>query len=690
MDRQTLKSKFKQACDILRNEIASVNYIIQLSWMLFLKLYDELEDDRELKAKLKGQTYKRNIPSPYMWKEWVYKDWRSEELVKFINNDLFPFLAKLNGNGERELISTIFSGKEIQNFLSDGYKLREVALLLDEIKLKTKEDIYVISTLYEELLPEIGEMGKYAGEYYTPRPIIRLMVKIINPKLGETILDPFMGSGGFLIESYNHILKSKEVFTTKETQILNDMFMGEEKKDVPYLIGIMNSLLHNLPTTRIYKTDTFSEDIRKIQEKDRVNIILTNPPFGGKFDERFKSNFPVKSSDTELMALQYVMRKIRQGGRVGIVVPEGVLSNTTGPFVRVRKELLENYNVHTIISLPKGVFTASGKTPVKTNLLFFEKTTPTDEIWYYEHKHPLGMVKTRYGKWVEKQYTKTDPIRDEYLIDCYEKWKNREVSENSWIVKIEDIDKETYELTPRNPNNLKKKKLRPAEEILEDVLKEEKEVTGLLAELKSTLENAFKPREGEEWRAVKLKEVAEIIMGQSPPSSSYNKEGKGIMFLQGNKEFGELYPKPIMFTTDPKKLSQKNDILISVRAPVGEVNIADKEYCIGRGLAAIRFKGEPKYLFYLFLLTKEKIEELGKRGTTFRAVTKNHLSKIKIPLLYRNGKPNIERQKEIADYLDMAYEKLKIIKEKVKSQISQLDEMKESILDEVFSYDKVK
>jgi len=477
MDRQTLKSKFKQACDLLRNEIASVNYIIQLSWMLFLKLYDDLEDERELKAKLKGETYQRNISSPYRWKDWVHKDWRSEELIDFVNNKLFPFLSKLDGDGEKELIATIFSGKEIQNFLKDGYKLREVALLLDELKFRTREDIYVISTLYEELLPEIGEMGKYAGEYYTPRPVIRLMVKIVNPKLGEIILDPFLGSAGFLIESYNHILRSKEIFTTKETKILHNMFYGQEKKDVPYLIGIMNLLLHNLPTSHIYKVDTFAEDVRKIQEKDRVNVILTNPPFGGKFDERFKVNFPVKSSDTELMALQFVMRKIKQGGRVGIVVPEGVLSNTTGPFVRVRKELLENYNVHTIISLPKGVFTASGKTPVKTNLLFFDKRGPTEEIWYYEIQPPEGM----------KNFTKTRPMRDEDWQDCYEKWQNREISENSWIVNIDEIDKETYELTPRNPNKLKKKEYRPAREILEDVLKEEKEVMALLEELKGML-----------------------------------------------------------------------------------------------------------------------------------------------------------------------------------------------------------
>ncbi|OFV68364.1 MAG: type I restriction-modification protein subunit M [Candidatus Syntrophoarchaeum caldarius] len=477
MDRQQLKSKFKQACDLLRNEIASVNYIVQLSWMLFLKLYDELEDERELKAELKGEEYQRNIPPSYRWKDWIHKDWRSEELIDFINNKLFPFLSRLDGDGEKELIATIFSGKEIQNFLKDGYKLREVALLLDELKFRTREDIYVISALYEELLPEIGEMGKYAGEYYTPRPIIRLMVKIVNPRLGEKILDPFLGSSGFLIESYSHILKSIGVFTTKGTKILHDMFYGQDKKDIPYLIGIMNLLLHDLPTSHIYKVDTFADDIRKIQEKEKVDIILTNPPFGGKFDERFKVNFPVKSSNTELMALQYVMRKIKQGGRVGIVVPEGVLSNTTGPFVRVRKELLENYNVHTIVSLPKGVFTASGKTPVKTNLLFFDKTGPAEEIWYYEIQPPEEM----------KNFTKTRPMRDEDWQDCYEKWQNREVSENSWIVKIDGIDEETYELTPRNPNKLKEKEYRPAGEILEDVLREEKEVMELFEELQEIL-----------------------------------------------------------------------------------------------------------------------------------------------------------------------------------------------------------
>jgi len=224
---------------------------------------------------------------------------------------------------------------------------------------------------------------------------------------------------------------------------------------------------------------------------------------------------------------------------------------------------------------------------------------------------------------------------------------------------------------------------------IDKILEKKKKELEKLDELwESVLEQAFKPREGEEWREVKLgdKAIAEIIMGQSPPSSSYNKNGRGILFLQGNKEFGELYPKPIMYTTDPKKLCRKNDILISVRAPVGDVNIADGEYCIGRGLAAIRFNGEPKYLFYLLVSIKERIEELGRRGTTFKAITKNHLKNLKIPLPFRNNQPDLEKQKEIANYLDNVYEKIKTTKEKIQRQITLLEEMKESILDEVFKH----
>ncbi|AGB05282.1 restriction endonuclease S subunit [Aciduliprofundum sp. MAR08-339] len=224
---------------------------------------------------------------------------------------------------------------------------------------------------------------------------------------------------------------------------------------------------------------------------------------------------------------------------------------------------------------------------------------------------------------------------------------------------------------------------------IDKILEKKKKELEQLDELwESVLEQAFKPKEGEEWREVRLgdKTIAEIIMGQSPPSNSYNKKGKGVLFLQGNKEFRELYPKPIIYTTDPKKLCKKNDVLISVRAPVGDVNIADGEYCIGRGLAAIRFNGESKYLFYLLINMKERIEDLGRRGTTFKAITKNHLKNLKIPLPFHNNQPDLEKQKEIANYLDSVYEKIKALKEKIHNQISQLKEMKESILEEVFGH----
>ncbi|MCD6305398.1 MAG: restriction endonuclease subunit S [Deltaproteobacteria bacterium] len=226
---------------------------------------------------------------------------------------------------------------------------------------------------------------------------------------------------------------------------------------------------------------------------------------------------------------------------------------------------------------------------------------------------------------------------------------------------------------------------------IDKILEKKKKELEQIDELwESVLDEAFKPKEGEEWREIRLgdKMIAEIIMGQSPPSSSYNKRGEGVPFLQGNKEFGRFHPKHVMFTTNPKKNAQIGDILLSVRAPVGDVNIADREYCIGRGLAAIRFNGEPKYLFYFLIDTKEDLEEIGRRGTTFKAITKNHLKNLKIPLPFRNGKPDLEKQKEIANYLDGVYEKIKTLKEKIQNQITQLEEMKESILDEVFNRDK--
>ncbi|MEM2991228.1 MAG: N-6 DNA methylase, partial [Halobacteria archaeon] len=285
----------------------------------------------------------------------------------------------------------------------------------------------------------LGKEGGIAGEFYTPRPIVRLMVKIVDPKIGETIFDPFCGSCGFLAESYKHMMGSKNITVEEYEKLQKETFHAQEKKPFPYLIGVMNCILHGLLTPNVVRKNTLEDNIRNIPEARRHNVILTNPPFGGKEGRQIQQNFPVQSQATELLALQYVMKSLKQNGRCGIVVPEGVLFRGDA-FAQVKKELLENFNLHTIVSLPSGVFanvTSSGQGP-KTNLLFFDRTGPTKEIWYYEHI-PRE----------DKKYTKANPITDDDLNDCFEKWKKRQISENSWVVPVEEIVKRGYDLTAK-------------------------------------------------------------------------------------------------------------------------------------------------------------------------------------------------------------------------------------------------
>ncbi|MEM3731862.1 MAG: N-6 DNA methylase, partial [Candidatus Bathyarchaeia archaeon] len=335
----------------------------------------------------------------------------------------------------------------------------------------------VLSQVYEELLLRMGREGGVAGEFYTPRPIVRLMVKIVNPQVGEKVFDPFCGSCGFLVESYRHMMGSKEITVDEYELLQKETFYGQEKKPLPYLIGVMNCILHGLLTPNVVRKNTLEDNIRNIPESRRFHVILTNPPFGGKESRQIQQNFPVQSQATELLALQYVMKSLRQGGRCGIVVPEGVLFRGDA-FALVKKELLENFNLHTIVSLPSGVFanvTSSGQGP-KTNLLFFDRTGPTREIWYYEHVPPEG-----------KKYTKANPITDEDLRDCYEKWKRREISENSWIVSVEEVVKRGYDLTAKNPNRKEEFEYKSPEELIASVIEKERAILEIAEEIQNLL-----------------------------------------------------------------------------------------------------------------------------------------------------------------------------------------------------------
>ncbi len=497
MSRSDLTSKIWSACDIMRRDDGTtgiLEYTEQISWMIFLKVFEDVEKRFEEEAKFVGKPYKPIIDPEYRWSAWANKDdtdlmqyFTKEEreiiinsneqfLIAFIDNKLFPYLKSLHGTPEKEKIASIF--QEIRgNKMKSPYNLREVISSLGEIDFNNLEDSHALSQVYEELLKRLGREGGIAGEFYTPRPIVRLMIKIIHPKIGERILDPFCGSCGFLVESYKQLKESKEL-TVEDFEILQTRtFYAQEKKPLPYLIGVMNCILHGILTPNVTRMNTLEEDIRNIPITERFDVILTNPPFGGKESKQVQQNFPIKSNSTELLALQYVMRKLKKEGRCGIVVPEGILfrGNT---FTKVKRELLENYNLHTIISLPSGVFAnvvSSGQGP-KTNLLFFDKTGQTKEIWYYDFAGYSEEV-------LDKKYTKVNPVEDDDFRDCFEKWEEREISEYSWIVMEDEIVDKGYDLTARNPNKRGNDDHISPETILSDIVAKERKILMILNEL---------------------------------------------------------------------------------------------------------------------------------------------------------------------------------------------------------------
>ena len=477
--RRDLANDIWRACDIMRRDDGTtgvLEYMEQLSWLIFLKVFEDIEVRLEDEAKFAGKPYQPIIEPRFRWSSWARKDWRGEELITFINNELFPYLRSLTGSLEKEKISMIF--KEISgNRMKSPYNLKDVITLIDGINFNDAEDSHVLSQVYEDLLLRLGKEGGIAGEFYTPRPIVRLMVKIVDPKIGETVFDPFCGSCGFLVESYKHVMKSRNITVEEYERLQKETFYAQEKKSFPYLLGVMNCILHGLLTPNVVRKNTLEDNIRNIPESRRFHVILTNPPFGGKESRQIQQNFPVQSQATELLALQYVMKSLKQGGRCGIVVPEGVLFRGDA-FALVKKELLENFNLHTIISLPSGVFanvTSSGQGP-KTNLLFFDRTGPTKEIWYYEHVPPEG-----------KKYTKANPITDEDLKDCYEKWKKREISENSWVVPVEEIVKRGYDLTAKNPNRREEFEYKSPEELVASVIEKERAILEIAEEIQNLL-----------------------------------------------------------------------------------------------------------------------------------------------------------------------------------------------------------
>jgi type I restriction enzyme M protein len=472
---------FKNIDDILHKDAgcgSELDYVEQTSWVLFLKYLDDLEKDRATAAELTGNSYTPIIQKKFRWSIWAmpkgkdgkldhYKALTGDDLTDFVNNELFPYLKKFKTNAESAdtieyKIGEIFS--ELKNRIQSGYNLREVINRIDELRFRTHAEKHEMSHLYEDKIKNMGNAGRNGGEYYTPRPLIRTIVKVLDPKIGETVYDGAVGSAGFLCEAFDY-MKNSKALSTKETEILQKRtFYGKEKKSLAYIIGIMNMILHGVEAPNIIHTNTLTENIADIQEKDRFDVILANPPFGGKERAEVQQNFPIKTGETASLFLQHFIKILKAGGKAGVVIKNTFLSNTDNATIALRKHLLESCNLHTVLDMPGGTFTGAG---VKTVVLFFEKGKPTKNVWYYQLN--LG-----------RNLGKTNPLNEQDLADFLKLQRTYADSENSWTVKVKDINQETFDLSVKNPNKKDVFALRDPISILEEMKALDEESAAIL------------------------------------------------------------------------------------------------------------------------------------------------------------------------------------------------------------------
>ena len=461
---------------------SELDYIEQTSWMMFLKYLDDYEIEKETTAKLSGQSYSCIVSKEYRWKTWAAPktadgklDFKAtlsgDDLKEFVDNQLFPYFASFKTEAESAntieyKIGEIFN--EIKNKLQSGYSLREAIDTADELRFRSNEEKHEMSSLYEDKINNMGNAGRNGGEYYTPRPLIKTIVEVVKPQLGNKVYDGAAGSAGFLCEAYNYMRDSKDL-TVKEYETLQQRtFYGKEKKSLAYIIGIMNMILHGIEAPNILHTNTLEENISDIQEKDRVDVILANPPFGGNERTEIQENFPIRGSETAFLFLQHFIKILKKEGRAGIVIKNTFLSN--GDAAILRKQFLEECNLHTVLVLPSKVFTV----PQKTVVLFFEKGTPTRNIWFYELK-------------TKKNLGKNNPITERHLEEFRKLQNTKTNSDNSWTVSIDDIDRETWDLSPSNPNSKDNIEKRSPSEIFANIETLDDEVNEALSAIREVL-----------------------------------------------------------------------------------------------------------------------------------------------------------------------------------------------------------
>ncbi len=503
---------FKNIDDVLWKEAGcttELDYIEQTSWLLFLKYLDDLEQERSQKAELMGENYTFIIKPEYQWSVWAApkrpdgkldedRVLTGDDLIEFVNGQLFPYLQSFKQTADSPntieyKIAEIFG--EIKNKFQSGYSLRDALDEIDELQFRSQKEKHELSHLYEAKIRNMGNAGRNGGEYYTPRPLIRAMIRVIKPQIGETVYDGACGSAGFLCEVYDYLRQGK--LTTKQLETLQKRtFYGKEKKSLAYVIGIMNMILHGIDAPNIIHTNTLAENIQDIQEKDRFDIIMANPPFGGKERKEIKQNFPIQTGETAFLFLQHFIKMLKTGGRAAIVIKNTFLSNADNASKSLREELLTTCNLFTILDCPSGTFIGAG---VKTVVLFFEKRglrlrsdhssdessdtdtgqlslmpIATEKVWYYQLDPGRNLGKT-------------NALNDDDLKEFVELQATFAESEKSWLVDVADINRETFDLSVKNPNAPEEDPLREPSEIMAEIVALDEESAEILAGIEEIL-----------------------------------------------------------------------------------------------------------------------------------------------------------------------------------------------------------
>lgn len=475
----TITSLIKSIQDIMRQDAGvdgDAQRISQLVWMLFLKVYDAKEAEWEIFE----ENYKSIIPEDLRWRNWAEDEegMTGDELLEFVNERLFKELKDLTVDETTDkralIVKSVF--EDSYNYMKSGTLLRQLINKLNEIDFDEYEDRHAFNDIYENILRDLQSAGN-AGEYYTPRVLTEFIIDILNPQIGEKIADFACGTGGFLVSSLNHL--EKQTKTIEDRKIVQSSLFGIEKKPLPHLLCMTNLLLHDLDSPNILRDNSLSSNIRDYTEKDKYDLIAMNPPFGGVEEVGIQINFPTefRTSETADLFMALIMYRLKEDGRAGVILPDGFLFGNDNAKIAIKEKLLSEFNLHTIVRVPSGVF--APYTSIATNILFFDKTKPTEKIDYYQVPLPEG---------IKNGFTKTRPFKTEHLQGVKDWWNNRDKEDiNAYSVTIEEIKKANYNLDFKNPNLNKEEKQYSLNELLNIMDTKSKNVNRLINELSEVL-----------------------------------------------------------------------------------------------------------------------------------------------------------------------------------------------------------